>query len=97
MNWNTNIKEAPTNMLLACINKKYQVGLCQVFEASTGRRVYLSETIQDIVAWGFIQKFERPLDCLFTEENDFDTLECRGCPNCLGITKDGKIRCLKDK
>ena len=97
MNWNTNIKEAPTNMLLACIDKKYQVGLCQVFEASTGRRVYLAETIQDIVAWGFIQEFERPKDCLFTEENDFDTLECRGCPNCLGITNDGKIKCIKDK
>lgn len=97
MNWNTNINEAPTNMLLACIDKKYQVGLCQVFEASTGRRVYLAETIQDIVAWGFIQEFERPLDCIFTEENGFDTLECRGCPNCLGVTNDGKIKCIKDK
>ena len=97
MNWNTNIKEAPTDMLLACINKQYQVGLCQVFEASAGRRFYLAETIQDIVAWGFIQDFERPIDCPFTEENGFDTLECRGCPNCLGVTNDGKIKCIKDK
>jgi hypothetical protein len=84
-------------MLLACIDKKYQVGLCQVFETSSGRRCYLAETIQDIVAWGFIQDFERPIDCLFTEENGFDTLECRGCPNCLGVTNDGKIKCIKDK
>ena len=97
MNWNTNIKEAPTDMLLACINKQYLVGLCQVFETSPGRRFYLAETIQDIVAWGFIQNFERPIDCPFIEENGFDTLECRGCPNCLGVTNDGKIKCIKDK
>ena len=84
-------------MLLACINKKYQVGLCQVFETSTDRRCYLAETIQDIVAWGFIQEFERPIDCPFTFEEGFETLECRGCPNCLGVTNDGRIKCLKEK
>ena len=97
MNWNTNINEAPTNMLLACINKQYKVGLCQVFETSTGHRFYLAETIQDIIAWGFIQDFERPLDCLFKAEDGFDTLECGGCANCLGVTNDGKIKCLKEK
>lgn len=97
MNWNTNIKEAPTDMLLACINKNYQVGLCQVFESSTGHRFYLAETIQDIVAWGFIQDFERPMECPFIVEDGFETLECGGCPSCLGVTKNGKIRCLKDK
>lgn len=96
MNWNTNIKEAPTNMLLACINKQYQVGLCQVIETSSGRRCYIGERIQDIVAWGFIQEFERPIDCLFTKEDGFNTLECGGCPNCLGITNNGKIKCVKD-
>ena len=97
MNWNTNIKEAPTNMLLACINKQYQVGLCQVIETSSGRRCYLAETIQNIVAWGFIQEFEKPLDCPFKAEDGFDTIECGGCAYCLGVTTDGKIKCLKEK
>lgn len=97
MNWNTNIKDAPTDMLLACIDKKYKVGLCQVCKLDSGRKYYIGETIGDIVAWGFIQDFERPIECPFTFEDGFETLECRNCPYCLGVTNDGKIKCLKDK
>ena len=97
MKWNTNINEAPTDMLLACINRQYQVGLCQVFETSSGHRAYLAETIHDIVAWGFIQEFSKPLDCLFKDEDGFNTIECGGCAYCLGVTNDGRIKCLKEK
>ena len=96
MNWNTNINEAPTDMLLACI-KHYKVGLCQVCKLPSNKRCYIVETIPDVVAWGFIKDFEKPLDCPFRAEDGFDTIECRGCAYCLGVTNDGRIKCLKEK